>query len=219
MIDQLRAEIARLREGAAPLEPDAGERRALGSQALDHALAFLDEVETAPSLRPATEVFSERLDPEFTEEGRDAPAVLDYVGACIDAPGIATTSPRFMGYIPGGGLQLVSYFWRAAREIDPSIADDPPRAGVSEGDLVERFRRAGLQGVTGGTLETSVDYADFDDYWEPFTGAAGPATGAFYASLDDAGKATLRDTVRASLPEGPFTLPARAWLALGTVPG
>ena len=45
------------------------------------------------------------------------------------------------------------------------------------------------------------------------------STGAFYASLDDAGKATLRDTVRASLPEGPFTLPARAWLALGTVPG
>jgi hypothetical protein len=32
------------------------------------------------------------------------------------------------------------------------------------------------------------------------------------------GKATLRDTVRASLPEGPFTLPARAWFALGTVP-
>src|SRR5919198_942710 len=121
--------------------------------------------------------------------------------------------------IPGGGLQMVSHFWRAAREIDPSIADEQPRAGVREGDLVERFGRAGLQGVTGGTLETSVDYADFDDYWEPFTGAAGPATGAFYASLDDAGKATLRDTVRASLPEGPFTLPARAWLALGTVPG
>jgi hypothetical protein len=105
------------------------------------------------------------------------------------------------------------------REIDPSVADEQPRAGVREGDLVERFGRAGLEGVTGGTLETSVDYADFDDYWEPFTGAAGPATGAFYASLDDAGKATLRDTVRASLPEGPFTLPARAWLALGTVPG
>ena len=33
---------------------------------------------------------------------------------------------------------------------------------------------------------------------EPFTGGAGPATGAFYASLDDAGKATLRD--RARLP-------------------
>src|SRR6266568_154787 len=113
---------------------------------------------------------------------------------------------------PGGGLQMLSHFWRAAREIDPSVPDEQPRAGVREGDLVERFGRAGLQGVTGGTLETSVDYADFDDYWEPFTGAAGPATRAFYASLDDAGKATLRDTVRASLPEG-------AWLALGTAPG
>src|ERR687888_42777 len=78
---------------------------------------------------------------------------------------------------------------------------------------------AAMWDIPGGGLETSVDYADFDDYWEPFTGAAGPATGAFYASLEDAGKATLRDTVRASLPEGPFTLPARAWLALGTVPG
>ena len=120
---------------------------------------------------------------------------------------------------PGGGLQMLSHFWRAAREIDPTIADDPPPAGVSEGDLVERFGRAGLRGVTGGTLETSVDYAGFDDYWEPFTRGGGPSSGAFYASLDDAGKATLRDTVRASLPEGPFTLPARAWLALGTVPG
>jgi hypothetical protein len=121
--------------------------------------------------------------------------------------------------IPGGGLQMLSHFWRAARELDPSIPDEQPRAGVTQGDLVDRFGRAGLLDVTGGTLETSVDYTGFDDYWEPFTGGAGPATGAFYASLDDAGKATLRDGVRASLPEGPFALPARAWLALGTVPG
>jgi hypothetical protein len=122
--------------------------------------------------------------------------------------------------LAGGGLQMVAHFWRAAREIDPSVAkDEQPRAGTREGDLVERFGRAGLEGVTGGTLETSVDYADFDDYWEPFTGGGGgPATGSFYAALDDAGKAKLRDTVRAALPEGAFTLPARAWLALGTVP-
>jgi SAM-dependent methyltransferase len=121
--------------------------------------------------------------------------------------------------LDGDGVQMLSYFWRAAREIDPSIADDPPRAGVREGDLVERFGRAGLQGVSGGTLETSVDYAGFHDFWEPFTGGAGQASSAFYASLDDAGKVTLRDTVRASVPEGPFTLQARAWLAVGTVPG
>jgi len=104
MIDKLRGEIEALRAQTRPLEPDAGERRTLGERALDHALAFLDEIETAPTLRPPEEAFSERLDPEFTEEGRDPASVLDYVGACIEKPGIAATSPRFMGYIPGGGL-------------------------------------------------------------------------------------------------------------------
>lgn len=104
MIEELRAEIEQLRARTRPLEPDADERRALGGQALDHALMFLDQVEDAPSLRPASEAFAERLDVEFTEEGRSADAVLDYVGTCIEKPGIATSSPRFMGYIPGGGL-------------------------------------------------------------------------------------------------------------------
>jgi glutamate/tyrosine decarboxylase-like PLP-dependent enzyme len=104
MIDGLKAEIERLRAAAAPLEPDSLERQSLGEQTLAHALTFLDQVETAPSLRPASEAFADRLDPEFTEEGRDVAGVLEYVGSCVEAPGIATTSPRFMGYIPGGGL-------------------------------------------------------------------------------------------------------------------
>lgn len=104
MIDQLRAEIGRLREAAAPLEPDADARRQLGAQALDHALAYWDQVETAPSNRPWSEVFSRHFEPEFAEEGRDPATVLDVVGASIEAPGFATTSPRFMAYIPGGGV-------------------------------------------------------------------------------------------------------------------
>jgi glutamate/tyrosine decarboxylase-like PLP-dependent enzyme len=109
MIDELRAEIGRLRETAAPLEPDADERRVIGAHALDHALAYWDQVEEAPSNRPWSEVFSQRLEPEFAEEGRDPQAVLDYVGACIDRPGFATTSPRFMAYIPGGGLPYSAF--------------------------------------------------------------------------------------------------------------
>ena len=104
MIDQLRAEIGRLREAAAALEPDANSRRALGEQALDHALAYWDQVETAPSNRPWSEVFSQTLEPEFTEQGRDPASILDYVATCVDRPGFATTSPRFMAYIPGGGV-------------------------------------------------------------------------------------------------------------------
>jgi glutamate/tyrosine decarboxylase-like PLP-dependent enzyme len=104
MIDQLRGEIERLRAETRPLEPDSLQRRELGERTLGHALNFLDQVEDAPSLRPASEAYADHLDPEFTDEGRDAASVLDYVGACIEKPGIATTSPRFMGYIPGGGL-------------------------------------------------------------------------------------------------------------------
>jgi glutamate/tyrosine decarboxylase-like PLP-dependent enzyme len=104
MIEELKAEIERLRAESAPLEPDSGERRELGMQALDHALAYWDQVESASSNRPWSEVFSRHLDPEFAEEGRELEPILDYVGACIDAPGFATTSPRFMAYIPGGGL-------------------------------------------------------------------------------------------------------------------
>ena len=104
MIEGLRERIEGLRAQTRPLEPGSDERARLGGQVLDHALEFLDRVESAPSLRPAAELFGERLDPEFIETGRDPASVLDHVRACIENPGIATTSPRFMGYIPGGGL-------------------------------------------------------------------------------------------------------------------
>jgi len=109
MIDQLRTEIAALRAETIPLEPDAASRKALGEQVLDHALAYWDQVEEAPSNRPWSEVFAQRLDPEFTEDGRDPSAVLDYVAECIDRPGFATTSPRFLAYIPGGGVPYSAF--------------------------------------------------------------------------------------------------------------
>jgi glutamate/tyrosine decarboxylase-like PLP-dependent enzyme len=103
-IDQLKAQISVQRAAMAPLDPDADQREALGRQALDHALDYLAQVPDAPSNRPWSEVFSQRMDPEFPEQGRDPAEVLDYVAACVDRPGFATTSPRFMAYIPGGGL-------------------------------------------------------------------------------------------------------------------
>ena len=104
MIDDLGREIARHREAMRPLEPDGAERKALGRRALDHALAYLAQVPDAPSNRPAGEAFAHRFAPEFAEAPRDADEVLAHVAASVDAPGFATTSPRFMAYIPGGGL-------------------------------------------------------------------------------------------------------------------
>lgn len=104
MLDDLKLQISGLRAAMAALEPDGEKREELSSRALAHAAAYLDEVPDAPTNRPWAEVFSRRLDPEFAEEGRDAAEVFDYVAACVDRPGFATTSPRFMAYIPGGGL-------------------------------------------------------------------------------------------------------------------
>jgi hypothetical protein len=118
--------------------------------------------------------------------------------------------------IPGGGMTMLSTFWAAARRLDPGATGEQLRAGVTEGDLGERFRRAGLGDVVEGTLEARVDYADFDDFWEPFTYAVGPA-GQYLASLPADRQADLREACREALsPSGPFTLTARAWSARGT---
>lgn len=102
--DELRQAIERHRAAMRPLEPEAETRDALGHMALDHALAYQQQIGQAPTHRSGVEAFAMRLEPELPETGRDPGEVFDYLAACVDAPGIATTSPRFMGYIPGGAL-------------------------------------------------------------------------------------------------------------------
>jgi ubiquinone/menaquinone biosynthesis C-methylase UbiE len=118
--------------------------------------------------------------------------------------------------IVGGGMTMLRMFWSAARELDPSIQGERVRPGVEQGDLGERFRRAGLTDVVEGSLEAQASYEDFADFWEPFTFGVGPA-GQHLASLPPADQERVRESCRASLPSGGFTLPARAWYARGTV--
>jgi SAM-dependent methyltransferase len=117
--------------------------------------------------------------------------------------------------IAGGGMTMLSTFWAAARSLDPNVTGELRRPGVTEGDLGERFRRTGLDDVVEGALEASVDYAGFDDFWEPFTYAVGPA-GQYLASLPPDRQASLREACREALPADAFTLTARAWYARGT---
>ena len=104
MLETLRAEILALEAAMRPLEPQAEERARLGAMAMDHALAYLDAVPEAPANSPWSDVFSRRLEPEFAQAPRDPADILDYLDLCVERPGFATTSPRFMAYIPGGGL-------------------------------------------------------------------------------------------------------------------
>jgi SAM-dependent methyltransferase len=116
--------------------------------------------------------------------------------------------------IATGGMTMLTTFWSAVREIVPSAEGERRLAGTSAGDIADRFRRAGLADVEDGALTAHADYAGFDDFWEPFTYAVGPA-GQYLRSLPEEQRARVRDACRARLPDGPFTLDARAWYAVG----
>ena len=116
-----------------------------------------------------------------------------------------------------GGMTMLRTFWNAVRQLDPGVQGERRLAGTAEGDLRARFERAGLEDVTGSVLMASAAYTGFDDFWEPFTFALGPA-GQYLMSLSTAQRARVREACRAELPDGPFSLEARAWCARGIVP-
>jgi len=115
-----------------------------------------------------------------------------------------------------GGMTMLDVFWTAARRVDPGVRGERRMAGTEEGDIARRLAGAGLEDVLGGTLSARADYTGFEDFWEPFTFAIGPA-GQFLRSLSAQRQADVRLACRDALPDGPFTLEARAWYARGTV--
>ena len=66
-------------------------------------------------------------------------------------------------------------FWQAARELDPGVEDESGLAGAREGHLAELFGAAGLREVEEHGAPVAVEYASFDEWWEPFTLGVGPA--------------------------------------------
>jgi SAM-dependent methyltransferase len=105
-------------------------------------------------------------------------------------------------------------FWQAALELDPEAHDESDLAGAHEGHLGELFRAAGLASVEESTVEASLEFTSFEEWWEPFTLGVGPA-GAYAKSLDEAARARLRARCEEMLPAPPFTVSSTAWAARG----
>jgi len=163
MIDALRAELTALAAAAAPLEPDSGEREALMGLAFGHAQIFIEGLAEGPSNRERSEAFARRLEPEFPEEGRAALEALDFVAACVDAPGIATASPRFMGYIPGGGLfhSALGDFLAAASNKYAGFASAAPGAVRMENAILAWLAQVvGYPREASGTLTSGGSVAN-----------------------------------------------------------
>ncbi|HSR71479.1 MAG TPA: class I SAM-dependent methyltransferase [Kiloniellales bacterium] len=121
------------------------------------------------------------------------------------------------------GMQLMRHFWDAAVALDPAAAelDEGKRFPLAKAEpLAALFEAGGFQDVETDSVEVETLFADFDDYWTPFLGGAGPAPG-YCAGLDPEARAALRERLAETLPiepDGSIKLMARAWAVRGTVP-
>ena len=126
---------------------------------------------------------------------------------------------------PGG--VLAACVWDHGGGRGPLSGNEPVNAfapdpsdlpGVRQGDLGALLAGTGAREVEETSFEAGVDYAAFDDWWEPFTLGVGRA-GAYVQRLDSEKRGELRESCRARLSKAPFSLTARAWAARGVVPG
>jgi SAM-dependent methyltransferase len=115
-----------------------------------------------------------------------------------------------------GSRAPISPFWQAVRQGDTAARDESALPGGRAGHLGELFAQAGLDQIEETELTSAVEYATFDEWWEPYTFGVGPV-GAYLGSLDESGLAAVRDRCRALLPEAPFTITAYAWAARAVV--
>ncbi len=113
-----------------------------------------------------------------------------------------------------GGRSPLTAFWQAALELDPTVRDESALAGAREGHLAELFADAGLTSVEETSVGASVEFASFEEWWEPFTLGVGPA-GAYARTLDEPARERLRARCADLFPSAPFTLSPTAWAARG----
>jgi len=113
----------------------------------------------------------------------------------------------------GGGI-VVGYVWDFAAEASPSrplrdgirqIGATPPTLPGTEhsslGALKTLFEEAGFESIDTRTIQVTLPYVDFDDFWRAQTPSYSP-TSKMIAAMTSSERARLMETVRAGLPVG-----------------
>jgi trans-aconitate methyltransferase len=122
-----------------------------------------------------------------------------------------------------GGMQMVRRFWDAAVALHPGDAsvDQAERFPICKPDaLADLWHRTGLACVRTRSLDFTMTFRNFDDYWQPFLGRQGAAP-TYLAALSTQDQERIRETLRSTLPvraDGSIELGARAWAVQGVVP-
>ena len=144
---------------ARPLEPDAATRRALMSAVTAHAERFLEDLPERPTYDGA----SGGAPPIFAEGPGEIEHALAHIAEHVEAPGIATASGRFLGYIPGGGLfhAALGDFLAAVSNKYAGFTPAAPGAVKLEHSCVHFLSQSiGFPTTAGGTLTSGGSIAN-----------------------------------------------------------
>lgn len=119
------------------------------------------------------------------------------------------------------GMEFIRVFWEVAATVDASAValNQGARSDICNPEALEAlWARSGLHGIRSRGLVVDVVFADFEDYWHPFTGGQGAAP-TYVAGLDQDQTERLRTALRDRLsgaPGAPIAMTARAWAVAGT---
>ncbi|HXU29637.1 MAG TPA: SAM-dependent methyltransferase, partial [Thermoanaerobaculia bacterium] len=103
---------------------------------------------------------------------------------------------------------------------DPSVAARAENLGFPlcrRPALTSLLETAGFAQIETGAIEIPTDFANFDDYWQPFLGGAGTGP-SFVTTLDPPSREVLRARLERRLElgaDGRIRLKARAWAVRG----
>lgn len=200
------------------IDPSEGFLAAARARLPDGRVEFkLGDARTLPVEAASRDVIVSALVLNFVPERAAALAEMRRVGRRGGLIGF------YVWDYPGGGMEIMRAFWQAAIALDPGasdLAEDKRFPFCTKEALVALASGAGLAAVAATAIEVPTVFADFEDYWHPFTLGAGPAPG-YCAKLDSESRERLRQRLSDSLPrraDGSIALKARAWAVKAAVP-
>ncbi|GAA0561014.1 hypothetical protein GCM10010172_50290 [Paractinoplanes ferrugineus] len=116
------------------------------------------------------------------------------------------------------GMQMMRWFWDAARSVDPHAPDGAVRFPICSAEgLAAAWTAAGLRSVETRPITVPTVFTDFADYWQPFLGGQGAAP-AYLARLSADQQQEIRGRLADRLPrppDGSIALTATAWAIRG----
>jgi hypothetical protein len=123
-----------------------------------------------------------------------------------------------------GGLVYQRMFWDTAAGIDRGAAEARDKlfsgALALPDGLVRLFEAVDLDRIERTSITIRMDYAGFNDYWQPLGGGQGPV-GTYLDGLAPDVRTRIEEAVamayRSGLPDGPRSLNATAWAVRGQV--